>query len=73
MRTLFVLLFAGCMAHAPQRTMGPHGPRPLPEEMPQGRVQCRAECASLNRDFVEYDYDGACVCSHERLDPEHQM
>jgi len=71
-RTLFVLLFAGCMAHEPARSMGPYGPRPLPEEMQQGRVECRAQCASLNRDFGEYNYDGACICAPERLKPEHQ-
>jgi hypothetical protein len=35
---------------------------PLPEEMPAGRVQCRALCSSYARDFDAYTYEGACVC-----------
>ena len=72
MKTICVaLLLVGCATTAP-RSMGPYGPRPLPEEMPQGRVECRAQCASLNRDYVNYDYDGACICTPERSKPESQ-
>lgn len=37
-------------------------PAPTPEQMPQGRVLCKAMCASYGREYREYHYDGKCIC-----------
>ena len=36
---------------------------PTPEQMPQGRILCANLCATYKREFVEYRYDGKCVCA----------
>lgn len=40
-------------------------PKPLPEQMPQGREICKALCASYRRPYQEYRYDGKCVCGSQ--------
>jgi hypothetical protein len=32
------------------------------EQAESGIVRCRAECASWNRDMMQYTYDCKCVC-----------
>lgn len=49
------VLFSGC-------TTVPVRPSPTPEQMPQGRQECRALCASYGRQYLEYRYNGDCVC-----------
>lgn len=52
MRWLIVFAIVSCVSM----------PKPLPEDMPQGREICKALCASYARDYLEYRYDGKCVC-----------
>ncbi len=60
MKYLIAVLLTNCAT-----VQSPEGYLPTPEQMPQGRVQCRALCASYAREYVEYRYDGKCVCRGE--------
>lgn len=54
MKWLFIVCLVSCA------TSG--RPAPTPEEMPYGREVCRSLCASVGRNYLEYRYNGDCIC-----------
>lgn len=72
MRYLMTLLLVSCAAVNPV-VVSNERVRPTPDQMAEGRVQCRALCGSYGREFREYMTDGNCVCWGKDEGPEARM